>query len=175
MADTWTVAWNTIARNVDPIIAILNAGADTLKIRRVGMVNNMTAAAAPGGLLKGKIQLYGTTASLPDGTAVTPQTHDTNNGALDSVTVTYDGTPATTGSTYDLRDFVFSTEEPAASSTADIEEMLTFVPLGIVFDPGYGNTDVQPLTLNTDEMFVISTEVAPSAGTQSGWVEFTNE
>jgi hypothetical protein len=175
MADTWTAVWNTVARTADPLFALLNGGADTLKIRRVGMVNNMTAAAAPSGYLKGKIQLYGTTATLTGGTAITPQTHDTTNGALDTVTCSYNGTPGTSGSTYDLRDFLWSCEEPSPSATADIEEMMTFVPLGVVYDAGYGNTDIQPLTLNTDEMFVIDNEVTPSAGTQSGWVEFTNE
>lgn len=175
MADTWTVVWNNIAYSADPICSILNGGADVLKIRRIGFNNNNSVGGAATGPQKHTLKLYGTTAALAAPTSLTPSTHDTANGALDTVTCGYNGTPSTTGSTYDLRSWLITTGSPTGAATADIEEFHTFIPLGIVWDAGYANSEIQPLTINPDEMMVIDNAVSGGAGNQTGWIEFTNE
>lgn len=153
------------------MFAIHNGGARVLKVARVGMLNNQTAAVTGVACLL-EIRKYPATATLTTPTAVTPVAHDSANSALSSVTTGHSGTPG--GSTgVAIRRVFWSSDEPSIS-TATSDELECFVPLNVVWDAGYGDADVQKLTLRTGEMF-LTFNTTGAAGLVDTWGEFTDE
>lgn len=143
-----------------------------LKLRRIGMVNVQTASVS-GVVCKLEIRRMTTDASWTPGGAVAPVPYDTTNVALDSTVCGTKGTPTTSGATNTLKTFVWSSEEAALSGTS-IDEMTTHIPLGIVFDPGYGDSETSPLVLRQNEAAFLY-NVSGAAGLVDIWMEFTNE
>jgi hypothetical protein len=72
-----------------------------------------------------------------------------------------------------LRRTIWSSDEAAASS-ATSDELECFVPLNILFDAGYGDTNVQPLTLRQND-FAGVYNISGAAGLLDSWTEFTKE
>jgi hypothetical protein len=171
MAATWTAYFPGIAfAATKNMAAILNGHAtELIKIRRIGLLNSQTVGVT-GVLCSIEVRKY-TGATLGTPTAVTPTTHDSTNSAPTTITVghagTIGGTPAT------LRRIFWSSDE-AAISTATSDELETYVPLNIVFDAGYGDSNVQPLTLRQDEMAMVY-NVSGAAGLLDVWIEYTKE
>lgn len=171
MANTWTV-YNPGKTFVagGAMLGILNAGARKIRIRRVGMINNQTTAVT-GVITAGELRIY-TSASWSSPTTLTPVSHDSANSALSSVTCGHAGTPSGTGPSV-LRRYTWSSDEPKLS-TAQNNEWECLIPLNIIWDAGYGDSNVQSLTLNTNELFVIW-NITGAAGTCDFWIEFTDE
>lgn len=170
MANTWTAYFRGIAFAATKNMAgIINGGSRVLRIRRVGFLNAQTAAVT-GVACYGELRRYASM-TLTSPTSVTPVAHDTTNSALSSVTIghagTIDGTPTT------LRRYFWSSDE-AKLSTAQNNELECFVPLNIVWDAGYGDANVQPLTIRNTEGFMVY-NVSGAAGLLDVWVEFTDE
>lgn len=173
MAQTFT-AYNqavvfAAAKNMG---AVLNQHAsEVLKIRRVGLLNAQTAAVV-GVVCQLEMRAYqagGVNLTAP--TAVTPITHDTANTAPTTAVYGYAGTIAGTALT--LRRVFWSSDE-AAISTATNDELETYVPLNIIFDAGYGDSNVQPLTLRQDQMALVYNTTG-AVGLLDTWIEFTKE
>jgi hypothetical protein len=123
--------------------------------------------------------LRGTYSAGPaSGTAVTLVPHDTLNTALDTVTAYKDGaiTFAEADAAITLRKIIWSTDEPA-SETGTNDEMEVLVPLGIVWDAGYGtNGTCQPLLLRPTDDQMFSVRLAASkAGLMGIWIEISDE
>lgn len=170
MANTWTLNAVNIAFAVNKnMLAILNTGARVIRIRRIGLLNNQTVAVT-GVTCFGEIRRY-TAAGLATPTAVVPVAHDTGNSALTGLTLGTAGTPSGTAEV--LRRYLWSSDEPAAS-TASIDELECIVPLNVIWDAGYGEANVQALTLRTNEMVSIFNTVG-AAGLVDIWIEFTDE
>lgn len=152
--------------------AVLNSHAsEVLKIRRVGLLNAQTAAVV-GVLCQLEMRAYqagGVSLTAP--TAVTPIEHDTNNTPPTTATYGYAGTIAGTALT--LRRVFWSSDE-AAISTATSDELETYVPLNIIFDAGYGDSNVQPLTLRQTQMALVFNTTG-AVGLLDTWIEFTKE
>jgi hypothetical protein len=87
------------------------------------------------------------------------------------VTVGTGGTPS--GSADVLRRYVWSSDEPAVSG-ATVDELECLVPLNVLWDAGYGDGNVQPLTLRQNEMLCIYNTTG-AAGIADIWIEFTDE
>lgn len=151
------------------MVSILNGGARVLKIKRIGFINNQTAAVT-GVICLGEIRRY-TGAGISGHTPITPVSHDTTNSALVSVTIGTLGTP--TGTSTVIRRYIWSSDEPAAS-TATSDEWECLIPLNIIWDAGYGDLNVQSLTLRLNEMLTIY-NVSGAAGLVDIWVELTDE
>lgn len=170
LANTWTVWAQGIAFAAGKnMIAVLNAGSRVLKIRRIGFINNQTGAVT-GVVCLGEIRRY-TGAGLTGHTVVTPVSHDTQNSALSSVTIGTIGTP--TGTSVVIRRYLWSSDEPAVSS-ATSDEWECLIPLNIIWDAGYADANVQPLTLRGNEMLCVY-NVTGAAGLVDIWIEFTDE
>ena len=71
-----------------------------------------------------------------------------------------------------MRRILWSSDEPAAA-TATSDELECFVPLNVVWDAGYGDSDVQKLTLRQNQGWVIWNTTG-AAGLVDTWVEFTS-
>ena len=170
MANTWTAWAQAIAFAANKnMLMILNTGARVLRIRRIGFINNQTAAVT-GVICAGEIRRL-TGAGLSGHTAITPLSHDTTNPALDGVVVGTGGTP--TGTAAVIRRYVWSSDEPAVSA-ATSDEWECLVPLNILWDAGYGDSNIQPLTLRQNEALCIY-NITGAAGLVDIWVEFTDE
>lgn len=152
--------------------AVLNSHAtEVLKIRRVGVLNSQSVAVT--GVLC-QLEMRGYFAggvSLTTPTAVTPTAHDSTNTAPTTATYGHAGTIAGTATTFRR---VFWSSDEAAISTGTLDELETFVPLNIIFDAGYGDANVQPMTLRTTQMALVY-NVTGAAGLLDTWIEFTKE
>lgn len=95
MASTWTLYGTGVGFAVNKsMIGILNAGSRIIRIRRVGLLNNQTAAVT-GVVCFGELRRY-QTAGISGHTPISPLTHDSTNSALVSVTTFTAGTPSGT-------------------------------------------------------------------------------
>jgi hypothetical protein len=172
MAQTWTAYFQAVAfGNAKNMAAILNTHAtEKLSIYRVGILNTQTAAVT-GVLVDLQLRVYQSgSPSLSSPTAITPTPHDSTNTAPASATYGHAGTIAGTAQT--LRRIAWSNDEPAVSS-ATSDEFECLVPWNIIWDAGYGDSNVQPLTLNQNQMVLLFCNTNSTVGTLDTWMEFT--
>jgi len=174
MAQTFTLYSNGIAFAATKIMqGIKNLHAtEVLKVRRVGLLNAQTAGVT--GVVCSLAYNFhvNPTWTTPVTTGATIATHDTTNSAPASYAYgsagTYSAAAALT-----LRRTIWSSDEAAASS-ATSDELECFVPLNILFDAGYGDANVQPLTLRQND-FAGVYNISGAAGLLDVWCEFTKE
>lgn len=173
MAATWTAYFPGIAfAATKNMAAILNGGSRVLRIRRCGFLNAQSAAVT-GVACYGEIRKY-TGASLSGNTPVTPISHDSTTGALSSVTCASAGTVAGTEvGSGPLRRYFWSSDEPKLS-TAQNNEMEAFPMLNVQWDAGYGDSNVEPVSIRANEMFCVY-NITGAAGLLDVWIEFTDE
>jgi len=171
MAQTFTAYYQAVTFAAGKNMAsVLNQHAtEVIKIRRVGLLNAQTVAVT-GVLCQLELRHY-TGAGLAAPTSVTPVKHDSANTLPTTAVYGHAGTPS--GTPVTLRRVFWSSDE-AAISTATSDEFETYVPLNIIFDAGYGDSNVQPLTLNQDEMVTVYNTTG-AAGLLDVWIEFTKE
>ena len=169
--NTWHGLNQGISFAADKVmLGLLNAGTRVLRVSRAWLLNNQTAAVT-GVICFMEIRKYPSSMSWTSPTSVTPVAHDSGNSALSSVTFGNSGTPGgSTGAV--LRRILWSSDEPAAS-TATSDELECFVPLNVVWDSGYGDTDVQKLAVRQNEGFVIY-NTSGAAGLVDSEIEFTD-
>lgn len=171
MANTWTALYQGVSFGATKNMgAILNGGARVLRVRRLGCVNVQTSAIS-GVICLLDVRRYDATATLTSSTSVTAVAHDTTNSALSSVTVGHAGTISGTPSVF--RRTIWSSDEPKLS-TAQNNEWETLIPLNILFDSGYGDSNVQPMVVRTGEM-AMCYNTSGAAGALDTWIEFTDE
>lgn len=173
MAETFTAYYSGIAfAATKNMAAILNSHAtELLRIRRVGLLNAQTAAVTG---VQCAIEFRGYFSGSPGlttPTAVTPIAHDSTNTAAASATFAHAGTIAGTAST--LRRIFWSSDEATITGNT-VDEFETYVPLNIIWDAGYGDADVQALTLRQNQMAMVY-NVSGAAGLLDTWMEFTRE
>jgi len=173
MAQTFTAYFSGISFGASKNMgALLNSHAsEILKIRRVGLLNAQTASVT-GVLCQLEWRGYWTgSPGLTSPTTITPSKHDSTNTLPTSYTAGHAGTIAGTAET--LRRIFWSSDE-AAISTLTNDEMETYVPLNTIFDAGYGDSNVQPMTLRQNEMGLCFNTTG-AAGLLDTWIEFTKE
>lgn len=173
MASTFTAYYAGVAFAANKNMAgIINSHASELiKIRRIGCLNTQTAAVT-GVACQIEVRLYNGAVSLVGNTGVTPTAHDSTNAAATSATFGHAGTVA--GSLVGtFRRVFWSSDEPAVGG-ATADELECFVPLNIIFDAGYGDANVQPLTLRQNEMMILFNTTG-AAGLLDTWIEYTVE
>lgn len=144
---------------------------EILKIRRVGLLNGQTAAVT-GVLCNLEFRLTTATPTWTSPVAGVLTKHDSTNTAP----TTYDQGNSGTfsgGTSTALRRTNWSSDEAVVSGTS-MDELECFVPLNIIFDAGYGDSNVQPLTLNQNQMAHVY-NVSGAAGLLDTWIEFTKE
>ena len=170
-ANSWTLNVTGLAFAASKVMwGLLNGGSRVLRVARIGLLNNQTAGVTGVACLM-ELRKYPATMTWASPTAVAPVAHDSTNSALSSVTAGNSGTPG--GSTgVAIRRIFWSSDEPAIS-TATSDELECFVPLNIIWDAGYGDTDVQKLALRTGEGFIVYNTTGAD-GLVDIWGEFTD-
>jgi Tfp pilus assembly major pilin PilA len=147
MAATYTV-WskNTVFAANKCMISIFNgsSSAVTIKLYRVYALNNQYVAVT--GVLT-NLELRKLT-SAAGGTTLTAAPHDTNN-TLDANVIC--STNATVTPTDLYRRVLWSTDEPTANTTMTVDEFECLLPFGCIWSMGYGESSVEPITLNANE------------------------
>ncbi len=173
MAETFTAYYSGIAfAATKNMAAILNGHAsEILKIRRVGLLNAQTAAVTGVQCAIEFRAFQGGSPGLTPPTTITPTPHDSTNTAPTTATYGHAGTIA--GTPLTLRRIFWSSDEAAITGNTQ-DEFETFVPLNIIWDAGYGDANVQPLTLRQDQMAMVY-NVSGAAGLLDTWIEFTKE
>lgn len=106
------------------------------------------------------------------GASVTPVAHDTNNSALSANTTA--GTGRSTTETDVFRQYVWSNDEPSVSASS-MDEWELFVPFAEVWNAGYGDTNVQPITCRATQGVQIRQVGTSAVGANDFEIEFTDE
>jgi hypothetical protein len=170
MAATWRATGGAIAyAATKDMLDVFNATGTARVIRayRCYWFNNGTAAVT-GVITTGQVRRI-TAAS--GGTAVTPVKHDTNSSALDANTTC--GTNRTTTGTDIFRRFLFVNEEPVVGGTTQAN-WLTLVPFAEIWNAGYGDTNVEPVTCRASEGLQLFHSGSSTVGTADLEIEFTD-
>lgn len=143
------------------------ATARVIRVYRAYWFNNGTAAVT--GVLT-TAQCRRITAAS-GGTGVTPVKHDTNSSNLDAATTC--GTNQTTTGTDIFRRFLFVNEEPVVAGTTQAN-WLTLVPFAEIWNAGYGDTNVEPVTCRATQGFQLFHSGTSAVGTADLEIEFTD-
>jgi hypothetical protein len=172
MADTWHAQSSgvTYAAN-KAMIDLFNANTSvtTVRIYRMWLFNNQTAGIT--GVFN-NVRIHRLTVAPTGGTAITPVPHNTANAALDAGTSVGTGRTVTLGSRF--RQLLHSPDEPTLSSL-DWDSMLTLVPYAEIWNSGYGDGNVEPLTCRAgqDEGIAV-VSVNQTVGVADVELEFTS-
>jgi hypothetical protein len=174
MANTW----QAITPNVTATFAankymmdIFNAAASTrfIRVYRAYAFNNQIAAIA--GVLN-VFRVNITSISSTGGSLITPVAMDTSNSALNGNTTV--GTARTIGSGTIIRNLLQSPDE-AVVSTLDWDALATLVPFAEVWNAGYGDANIQPVTLRAGEARGFGLQsVTQTVGTNDYEIMFTD-
>lgn len=147
MANTWQsfTAGAAYAANKH-MIDVFNGSSSTRHIRiyKIFGFNNGTTGVT--GVLN-TLRVFLTSAASA-GTTITPVTMDTGNAALNANTTSGTGRTITNGS--QLRQLLHSPDEPAVT-TLDWDALGTLVPFAQLWDTGYGDSNIQPITCHASE------------------------
>lgn len=115
-------------------------GTNTLRVYRIWLFNNQTSAVT-GVMTPMAIRHQNTAATV--GTTSTFVKHSSANAAVGAQITAGFGRTIVAGST--VRKILWGNDEPAVS-TATIDEMELLVPNCEIWNSGYGDSNVQPLT-----------------------------
>jgi hypothetical protein len=171
MAQTYTAGFLAVAfGNNKSMAAILNGAGSgrVIRVKRIWVLNNQTAA------ITGVLTTFALKRSNAQsaGTAVVPTKHDTASEAMPAQVLVATGATVTQTSDVAYRQFVWSNDEPAASSgTSDEFECL--VPLNCIWDSATGDTDIEPIVLRAGEGLDVRHTGSSAVGTADIFIEFT--
>jgi len=147
MANTWQASAQGVAYAASKhMLDVFNSSSSTrfIRIYRAYLFNNGTAAVA--GVLNTARCNITTAASA--GTAVTPVTMDTSNSALNANTTAGQNRTITVGNI--IRQILHSPDEPTVT-TLDWDALGTLVPFAEIWNSGYGDSNIQPVTCRSSE------------------------
>jgi hypothetical protein len=144
----------------------------TLKIYRIWLINTSVANVA-GGTCLVQIQRNASVASFTGGSAITPVKLKTASPNLHANILINAGTTTTLTSTGVFRQLLWCSEEVQVASL-HLEDLLSIPAFGLVWDSGYGNSTVEPITLREGFGLTIATPAA-GGGTYAGNVDLSVE
>lgn len=172
MAATFTAAFLGVTFGNNKSMAGLFNGSGSgvvLRVKRVWVLNNQTSAVT--GVLTTFSMRRSTAQS--SGTSVTPVKHDTSSSSLPAQVLCAHGATVTSATGDTLRNFMWSNDEPAASSgTSDEFECL--VPLNCIWDAATGDADLEPLVLREGYGLDMRHSGSSAVGVCDVYVEFTS-
>lgn len=171
MANTWQAIQTAVAYAANKhMLDVFNSPSSTRYIRvyRAYAFNNGTAAVA--GVLN-TLRCNITTAASA-GTANTPITMDTSNAALNANTTAGTNRTITVGNI--IRQVLHSPDEPTVT-TLDWDALGTLVPFAEIWNAGYGDANIQPVTLRASESRGFSIQsITQTVGTGDFEIMFTD-
>ena len=147
MANTWqAITLGATYLAAKHMLDVFNAAASARHVRiyKAFLFNNGTAAVA-GVLNTARCNII--TASSA-GSAVVPISHDTTNSALDANTTAGSARTITVGSI--IRQILHSPDEPTVT-VLDWDSLGTLVPFAEIWNAGYGDSTIQPITCHAAE------------------------
>lgn len=171
MADTWRSTAQAIAfaTNKDMLDVLNGSGSGrVVRVYRAYHFNNYAAAVA--GILFAMTLRRTTNAT--SGTTVTPITHDTSNTTLAAQITSGHNRTLTLASPSILRTYNWVNEEPVVAGTTQAN-WLTLIPFCEVWNAGYADSNVQPVTLREGEGFAFYSGTV-TVGSNDFEIEFTN-
>lgn len=170
MAQTYTAAAIGAAfGNNKSMLGIFNGSGSgrVVRVYRVWVLNNQTAAVT--GVLTTWTLRKSSAQSA--GTAITPTKHDTTSETAPAqVLFATGGTVTLTGET-EFRRWVWSNDEPSAS-TGTSDEFETLVPLNCVWD-STGDSNIEPIVLREGQGLSVHHSGSSAVGTADIFVEYT--
>lgn len=171
MAATFTAAAIGVAfANGKSMISLMNNSGSSvvLRVYRVWLLNNQTTA------VTGVLTTFAMRriSAVSGGTTVTPVKHDTTSTNLPAQVVANTGATATNTADTQLRTWMWSNDEPAASSATN-DEFENIIPLMCVWD-STGDSNIEPLTLRAGEGVTITHTGTSAVGVCDLFIEFTS-
>lgn len=177
MAQVYTAYFRQIAFAASKSMAMVQNvdGTKVVKILRIGLINN-SFSGGTGQLCSMEVRAYQdvTSCYFQDNAStyyVYPFFHDKSNDYPEKVICATNG--ILTGSANVLRRIFWSSDETANSASTN-EELEAVIPLNIIFDSAYGDSNIQPLTLRTGE-FVSVHNVSGASASVDIYIEFEIE
>lgn len=178
MGQTYTacataVAWSTA---IKVLFSIFNGSGSgrIVRIRRAWILNNQLTGIT-GVLENYSIYKISTDTSGGSASTLTASKHDTLSENIPAAITIKTGNTSN-GTAVLLRRNYFSGDEPATNTALNLDKMEAIVPWNIVWDVGYGNSNVQPLTLREGQGFsIVQPAIASSTGNIDIFVEFTSD
>ena len=170
MAATWRATSQAVAyASAKDMLNVFNGGASAavLRVYRIYWFNNGTTAVT--GVLTNMRVNRITAASA--GTAVTPVAHDTSSAALDAATSA--GTNQTVTRSSVFRQILYSNDEPTVSAATQ-DEWELYIPFAEVWNAGYGDSNVEPLTCRATQGVELQQSGSSAVGSGDAEIEFTN-
>jgi hypothetical protein len=140
-----------------------------LRVYRAVVLNNQTAAVT--GVMT-TFELRRSSAQS-GGTAVTPIKHDTSSSNLPAQVLSAQGATVTAAAADVFRRVFWSNDEPA-TGTGTNDELECIVPLMYVWDAGYGDTNVEPITLREGQGLTLLHTGTSAVGNCDIGFEFTD-
>lgn len=166
MAATHVAAASVVFAATKSMLGLQNGGSNVLRVYRYCIFNTQTTTVTAA---LTTMQIRRLTA-LSAGTTVTPVKHDTNSGALSSVTCVHGGTA--TGSDI-FRRFMWLLEEATTTGTTQANwEVL--IPVGIVFFPTGGDSNLEPVVCRNGQGTDIYNSGAGAVSTMEFEMTFTD-
>lgn len=173
MANTWRATAQAVAYAPSKdMLDVFNdsSSARFIRVYRIYAFNNGLASII-GVLFTMQVRRI-TTAT--GGTTVMPVPHSTANSALDTNTTAGHNRAITQTSLF--RQILYQNDEPTVT-VLDMDAMLTLVPYAEIWNAGYGDTSVEPLTCRSGQaegVALVTTAGGPTTGTLDDEMEFTD-
>lgn len=172
MAATFTLtSAGTTFGNAKHMLSIFNGAGSgrVLRIKRIWLLNNQTTA------VTGVLTTFALrrTSAQSAGTSVVPTKHDTTSANLPAQVLSATGATVTNTGDSPVRTFMWSNDEPAASSGTN-DEFECLVPLNCVWDSATGDTDIEPITLRPGEGLTVQHTGSTTVGVVDIFIEFTD-
>lgn len=151
----------------------------TVKVYRVYLIN-ANIAAVTGVLPVISLSSISTASSAGAPSTITPIKHDTNSATITSGSggFTINSGNTTTGTVVNTyRRLTYASDEYVVSGSK-IENFYGLVPYSILWDSGYGDSAIEPLTLPASTaggIMISSAGIASAAGNVDVVIEFTAE
>lgn len=137
MAATWVAQASVTVAATQSVLAIHNGGSNVQRAYRYCMFNTQT------GTVTAALSIFSIRrlTAYTSGTAVTPVKHDTSSSALSSVSC---GKNATVTASDTFRRFIWLLEEATTTGVTQAN-WETLIPVGIVFFPTGGDSNLEPI------------------------------
>lgn len=171
MAATWIATAQAVAyASAKSMIDFFqdSSGTRVHRVYRLNHFNNQQSAVA--GILT-TMQILRITAAS-SGTSITLVARDTTSSALNVHSTAGTGRTVTTSDLF--RQYLWSNDEPSVS-TASMDEWECFVPFSEVWNAGYSDSNVQPITCRTTQGVTIKQSSASAVGVADFDIECTDE
>ncbi len=171
MAQTYTAGFLAVTFGNNKSMAAIFNGASSgriIRVKRIWVLNNQTSG------VTGVLTTFALKRSSAQsaGTAVTPTKHDSASEAMPGQVLVATGGTVTQTADVAYRQWMWSNDEPAASSGTS-DEFQCLVPLVCVWDSATGDTDIEPITLREGQGLDVRHTGSSVVGVCDIFIEFT--